>query len=374
MRRVLAAGALLAVLLMDGRAGPYAADGGLPGSSALDMLDFNFIGWATGHENYLVGTECDLSWQNTTNAVGPAMGDSHDIVCLGNGGSITMTFAEPIRDADGFDFAVFENGFPYFTFMSNSFLELAYVEVSADGTNFVRFPNTSLTPAPPGAYGVLDPTLIDGLAGKVSAGWGTPFDLKTVGLDHVTHVRLVDIIGTGTNGCFDSSGRPIYDPAPVYGSGGFDLDAVGVYRTRDYGTWCLAHFPIARATNAVVTALLADPDEDGLPNILEYALRQDPLVGKRTAGPRVIRDEAGPAFVFPRYPDKQDIECDVEMSTDLMTWTPVARSSNGAPFSVLEPVPGVSITETGDDVERTVTVRVLNPLQCVQFRLNVRMP
>jgi hypothetical protein len=39
--------------------------------------------------------------------------------------------------APGYDFAIFENGFP---FGSGSFyLELAFVEVSSDGKHFVRF-------------------------------------------------------------------------------------------------------------------------------------------------------------------------------------------------------------------------------------------
>ena len=70
------------------------------------------------------------------------------------------------------------------------------------------------------------------LAGKTLRGFGTPFDLRelagTPGLDtrRVTHVRIVDVVGDGSSR--DSYGNPIYDPFPTWGSGGFDLDGVGV--------------------------------------------------------------------------------------------------------------------------------------------------
>ncbi|MGD9504757.1 MAG: PEP-CTERM sorting domain-containing protein, partial [Syntrophobacteraceae bacterium] len=132
-----------------------------------------------------------------------------------------------IGDGDGWDFAVFENSF------NDTFLELAYVEVSSDGVNFFRFSNDSLTASAVGAFGAVDPTNIDGLAGKYKQGYGTPFDLAELAgvsdlLDiyNIYYVRIVDIIGDGTY--LDSSGDPIYDPYNTVGSGGFDLDAIGV--------------------------------------------------------------------------------------------------------------------------------------------------
>ena len=47
-----------------------------------------------------------------------------------------------------------------------------------------------------------------------------------MGLSSATHVRIVDIIGNGAY--FDSKSHVIYDPYPISGSAGFDLDAVGV--------------------------------------------------------------------------------------------------------------------------------------------------
>ena len=202
---------------------------GEPGSTAIHMDDPSFVGWASGYENYLVGTDCISKWQTPELALGKALGTSDDIVSLGRGGQITLTFDKPIIDGQGFDFAVFENGLisdGLSGVAGDIFAELAFVEVSSDGVNFIRFNNDSLTETSVGPYGTLDCTDVDGLAGKYIRGYGTPFDLADVNLQVITHVRLVDIVGDGS--CIDTSGDVIYDPYPTWESAGFDLDAVGV--------------------------------------------------------------------------------------------------------------------------------------------------
>ncbi len=208
-------------------AGPYPPAAGQSGSTAVAKNDPNIVAWATGWTNYLVGSGCDPSWQTPQKALGPAQGTSTDIVCLGNGGQITLTFDAWIVDGPGWDFAVFENSF------NDIFLELAFVEVSSNGVDFFRFPNASLTASPVWGFGSVDPTNIDNLAGKYRAGFGTPFDLAQLAgispllnVQAISHVKLVDVIGDGS--ARDSFGRPIYDPHPTSGSGGFDLEAVGV--------------------------------------------------------------------------------------------------------------------------------------------------
>ncbi len=208
-------------------AGPYAPAAGQAGSTAVFKTDAAIVGWATGYQDYSVGPNVDIAWQTPSKALGQALGDSFDVVSLGDGGQITLTFAQPIIDAPGDDFAVFENGF------SDTFLELAFVEVSSNGTDFFRFANDSLTPSPVGGFGAVDPTNLQGLAGKYRQGYGTPFDLAELAgvspqlnVQNIGYVRIVDIVGDGTY--FDTSGDVIYDLYPTTGSGGFDLDAVAV--------------------------------------------------------------------------------------------------------------------------------------------------
>ncbi len=225
-RKTLSVALLATSFSFTAHAGPYAPAAGQPGSEAINMNDAAITSWATGYENYLVGLNVDATWQTPGRALGQAQGNSGDIVSLGEGGRITMTFSDPIANGVGNDFAVFENSF------SDTFLELARVEVSSDGSNFFGFSTTSLTPAAIGPFGLLDPTNIDGLAGKYRQGWGTGFDLDllagTAGLDvfNVAYVRLLDIVGNGS--ALDSNGNSIYDPYETFGSAGFDLDAIGV--------------------------------------------------------------------------------------------------------------------------------------------------
>jgi hypothetical protein len=211
-------------------AGPYPGAAGTAGSDAVSKDDPAIKAWASGHLDYDWGANVSSTWRIPSKAYGAATEDVFDIVCLGDSGKITMYFPHPIKDGAGADFAVFENSF------SNTFLELAFVEVSSDGTNFFRFPNDSLTPS---ATNSIDATNLSGLAGKHRGGYGTPFDLAMLeaspSLDksNVRFVRLIDIFGNGS--AKDSSGDPIYDPYPNTGSAGFDLDAIGVIHQNDGG-------------------------------------------------------------------------------------------------------------------------------------------
>ena len=155
------------------------------------------------------------------------------IVSLGDSGEIILSFPHRIINGVGPDFAVFENSF------NNTYLELAFVEVSSDGKHFIRFPSVSLllTMVQLGNDAVMDATKIDNLAGKYKGGFGTPFDLEilkdspNLDVNNVRFVKLIDVVGSVNSffGTKDSKGNLINDPFPTpYPSSGFDLDAVGV--------------------------------------------------------------------------------------------------------------------------------------------------
>jgi hypothetical protein len=225
---IIAVSAALALTALPAVAGPFSSD-------AVAWNSGSIVAWATGYQNYVLGTNVDAVWQTPQKALGVAgnsdgnnVGFIYDIACLGNGGKITLTFNKPITDGPGADFLVFENSY------GDKFLELAFVEVSSDGTNFTRFPNISFTPSPVSAFGDVDPTNIYGYGGKYKGGFGTPFDLNvlagTPGLDinKITHVKIIDIVGGTVYDTYPLGAHLIYDPTPTTGSGGFDLDAVGV--------------------------------------------------------------------------------------------------------------------------------------------------
>ena len=237
--------------------GPYSPAAGQPGSTAIsyyteggvDHHDSRILGWASEAPVITRGLQSvanpglgTVTWGSESDALGPANAydlsdDPQDpesgtsVVSLGDGGSITLTFSTPFGNGPGPDLAVFENAH------SDDFLELAFVEVSSNGTTFHKFRSISLTQTATqvGGFGSLDTTYIHNLAGKFRAGFGTPFDLAELAgipdldISMITHVRITDVVGSlnASYRTLDSQGRPINDPWQTpFETGGFDLDAV----------------------------------------------------------------------------------------------------------------------------------------------------
>lgn len=266
-----------------------------------------FRGWATGYRDYLPADDEWLGdWNDPTKALGQVTGDNADIVSLGDlndveiaqqraPGCITLLFGDPcdvgdpnhIRNVSGYDFVVFENGFlsqhdtAEGSIFGQMLAELGYVEVSSNGIDFVGFKGVSLTPEQTGAYGTIEISNVLNLAGKHPNAYGTctgtPFDLAelsgnaavvsgVVDTNNISYVRIVDIPGSGdfsdsavdnTDPCswpswavYDSN-HPIYDAWLTEGSGGLDLEAIGVLKEQKYS---------------------ADINLDGLVDLLDFAL------------------------------------------------------------------------------------------------------
>ena len=272
-------------------AGPYTEPGvngyvdpnGRPASpeQAGAVINPIFRAWAGFVVDYQPAGGVSEQWLDANKTLGPATGDNMDIASLGDRsaaeiaagappGHIVLGFAEPIRDGRGYDFVVFENGIVsgYNTgagsVSGQIFAELAFVEVSSDGVHFARFPSVSLTPGPVGAYGTIELSNVFNLAGKHPNGGGvctgTPFDLADladeplvrdaiVDVNDIRYVRIVDIPGSGhfqdaailnvdpaSGPLWENYGanHSVYDAWPTFGSGGFDLDAVGVLHEQAY--------------------------------------------------------------------------------------------------------------------------------------------
>src|SRR4030042_3907614 len=272
-------------------AGPY-TEAGVNGYIGVDRRHANpadadavinpiFRGWATPVVSYKPTPGVFAVWRDPNNALGPATGDNLDIVSLGDldssqivlgmePGKITLSFSEPIRDCNGYDFVVFENGL-----VSNyntgggsvkvqMFAELGYVEVSSNGGDFVRFPSVSLTAALVGMYGTIEISDVYNLAGKHPNAdgvcIGTPLDLSemageesvlsgVVDINNINYVRIVDIPGSvdfedeavrhidpGSWPVWELyvNNHPIYDAWLTFESGGVDLEAMGVLEEQNY--------------------------------------------------------------------------------------------------------------------------------------------
>lgn len=249
-----------------------------------------FRGWATAVESYEPTPGVGVDWDDPNKALGPATGNHIDIVSLGdlnqsqiNGGvepgEITLVFGDPcdsndpnhIRDVNGYDFVIFENGFisnftnPIYGFVRGEiFAELGYVEVSSNGSDFVRFAPVSLTGGRVGVLGTIDITDVFNLAGKHPNGYGectgTAFDLSEIAddpnvvsgivdINNISYVRIIDVPGSGDFNDmavehidpnswpvwdYHVSDDSIYDAWETFDSGGVDLEAIGVLREQRF--------------------------------------------------------------------------------------------------------------------------------------------
>ncbi|MDO8999194.1 MAG: T9SS type A sorting domain-containing protein [Bacteroidota bacterium] len=215
----------------------YAPAVGQPGTSAMHKDSSAFINWVNycsvirGYQDISNSSLGYASAGDSSMVIGQAA--TNGVVSLGDGGYAICTFQFPIKNGPGNDFAVFENSF------DDTFLELAFVEVSSDGVNFVRFASHSLTDttSQTGTFGATDATKIHNLAGKYRGSYGTPFDLQelasnpNINANSITHVKIIDVIGSVNKQYAkrDSYNNIINDPWPTpFPSGGFDLDAIGV--------------------------------------------------------------------------------------------------------------------------------------------------
>ena len=281
-------------------ANPILESGGNPNAP----LNTIFRGWASEVTEYSPAPGVAYQWQFTELALGPVTGQKVDVVSLGDldadkiatgvqPGRITLYFADAnqIQDVNGYDFVIFENAFVaedsnemHGYVMGHIFAELGYVEVSTDGVYFARFPSVSLTAGLVGDYGTIDQTDAHNLAGihpnADGLCFGTPFDLIElanepnvtngfVNLDDIRYVKIIDIPGSGDfndsawqfidpqtypNWDFYDTNHPVYDCWVTYGSGGFDLEAIGVLHPQN----CSADINLDGIVDMFDFTLLAD--------------------------------------------------------------------------------------------------------------------
>ena len=232
--------------------GPFCDSVGTAGTTAIAANDRRIQLWADactverGPQDIAQAGSAAVSYGNDRDATGTvSMTDNLSVVSLGDGGRAICSFERlAITNGEGPDFAVYENSF------DDNFLELAFVEVSSDGTTYVRFPATSLTRTfeQTGTNGSTDPTFINNLAGKYRNGYGTPFDLEELrdsmnvvpgfSIEEIHFVRIVDVVGTidPRYATRDAFGHIVNDPYPTpFVSGGFDLAGVGVINATPIG-------------------------------------------------------------------------------------------------------------------------------------------
>jgi hypothetical protein len=208
---------------------PILVDGGYPAPDGGTIRADRFV---TGVESFTPGDCAGFGIPAMPGVVeGPPVGfgaeqGSTNVVSLGRGGSITLSFgANSIVDGPGPDFVVFENAFEVAGDPSNIFAEPGEVSVSEDGVTWKTFPCTA-TKAPYGMCAGWHPVYSapDNAVSPIDypACGGDAFDLTDVGLASAKLVRIRDM---STQEC------PV-DPKMRTTNVGFDLDAVAILNAK----------------------------------------------------------------------------------------------------------------------------------------------
>ena len=223
----------------------FAPQVGFNGTTAIYKDDTIIIDWANsitltrGYKDIAIPSDGYVDYGVSTNALGQA---NNSVVSLGDGGEAILSFNTSISNGAGADFAVFENAFLEEDGSELAFLELAFVEVSTDGVDYVRFPSITEVQSTTqmDSFGYINARYIHNFAGKYIQDYGTPFDLSdliplingtTVDLNNINYIKIIDVIGTINIdfATYDSQNNIVNDPYPSnFSSGGFDLNAVGV--------------------------------------------------------------------------------------------------------------------------------------------------
>jgi hypothetical protein len=215
--------------------------------------------FATSVVSYNPGTLGAGESSTTANVLGGPVGGGlgsggTDVLSLGEGGSVTLAFDVTIADGPGVDFTVFENGFLFDFGGFGNFAEVAFVEVSTDGTSFARLPSSYAGVQNPPDFSPMPLGTLDGLAGALPVvsnvfdgntpspfepvlSGGDAFDLATladhplvmngtVDLAAIHFVRLVDAPSDGSTS--DTAGTPVWDSRNAAAANSIDVDAVAV--------------------------------------------------------------------------------------------------------------------------------------------------
>lgn len=153
--------------------------------------------------------------------------------------------------------------------------------------------------------GITDSGVFDEVNRKVK--WGPFFDNTP---------RTLGYTCSGPDGIYSLAGTVSVDGvnSDITGSDTLSLGAVGV------SLWRLGNFTSNELADPNISDLAADPDGDGLPNLVEYALDLDPKGPDATGLPGVSVVAAEWVYTYSRPADRPDLNYEVQVSTNLIDW------------------------------------------------------
>ena len=103
-----------------------------------------------------------------------------------------------------------------------------------------------------------------------------------------------------------------------------DMEFLGV---DGFTAWQGMHFTAAEVSNATISATTADPDHDGVPNLVEYALGHDPHVSEPVIQSLTTQTDGGTNFLYVAHHRNHylsGVTLAYQTSTNLISWTDVA--------------------------------------------------
>lgn len=116
-----------------------------------------------------------------------------------------------------------------------------------------------------------------------------------------------------------------------------------------YDQWKSQVFTNPEAQDAGVSGELADPDKDGINNLLEYAMNGDPKTADKSLMPAGGKSSGALTLQFKRRREALDLDYVVEVSDDLVTW-----SGGFGNVWITDAVPTDLVTVTANQVPQVV--------------------
>ena len=146
-------------------------------------------------------------------------------------------------------------------------------------------------------------------------------------------------------------------------SAGNPATATVTLEDKPYDSWRFDHFKAAELAAPALSGPGEDPDGDGLPNLMEYALGGDPTTADAPSHqPRVSLIEKHLTLDYTRPSALTDVSYTVEWSTDLQTW-----STGSATIEQVSTTTNADATITVSS--RAVALLSANPRQFLRLRI-----
>jgi PKD repeat protein len=125
--------------------------------------------------------------------------------------------------------------------------------------------------------------------------------------------------------------------------------SVAVNVTTTFALWQQAKFTASELANPAISGPAADPDHDGIVNLLEYAFGLEPKVPDASGVPAGAITNGYFTLTYNQYKATSDLTFTVEVSNDLITW-----NSGPAYFATVQTI--------DNGPTQTITVRETSPV------------